>query len=736
MGSMGPAREGASSEGSSETGTGYRPERPLLLGAILLATIAVYAPTLGHPFQYDDLAKLVNNPKLQQPLAYVEAFEREGYSEDTTRFFPNLTFCLDFALFGRDSFGYHLTNLLLHLINVWLVALLGQTALRRLGRRDQVTPLLGAALFALHPLNSEAVNYCNARPNLMVTTFYLLSLISFTRSLSSVGQARSVRLRRWGGFVAALGAALLSKELAITILLMVPLFPIWIQGTNSELDAGQRKRLKAVAVGLAAVGLVTLAATGAGAEVYRLLFRSGGDFGGGWLPPVLLDLLGQARVMMSYLGLALLPLPSFLNVNHDFPSLREALVAAGSDPGSSMSLLMAPLASAIVLTAAVVAAFAFRRSAVLATFLGLWPLITHLPTSALPRNEVMVEYRTYLPMVGVCLLLAWAMRGVFDAAAARWRHARLRPFAVALALALLASLSVGTAVRNRVWRSPLALWQDAVEKAPDCPRALNNLGNALIDGGRLSEAERVYRRALAVDADDPELHSNLGRALFLQGRAKDAVVHYTRALTLNPSLAETHYNLGIALTQAGLKKEAIDHYRLAVRTEPGYANAHNNLGAALAAQGRLDEAMHHYRRALAADPDHAEAHNNLGLALMSRNRLYEASAHFEQALLLSPDYAEAHTNLGVACVRLKKLGLAVKHLLQATRIKPRLLPARVNLSIALAMQGKREQALEQSRRALSIAPDNARARWVHQKLTGETAVADPGSGADPPAGDP
>ncbi len=720
MGSSGTARGGAFLGTRAETGTGYRPQRPLLLAAILLATTAVYWPTLGHPFQYDDLAKLADSAKLARPLGLLESFVRDGYTEDTTRLLPNLTFSLNFALFGRDSFGYHLTNLLLHLLNVWLVAVLGQTALARLGRRDRVTPLLGAALFALHPLNSEAVNYCNARPNLMATTFYLLSLISITRALSSYGMARHVRLRRWSGFVGAVGAALLSKELAITVLLMAPLFPVWMKEANAELDARQRVRLRAATLTLVALGLVTLATTGAGGEVYRLVWGSENP-DVGWLGTLLLNLLGQAQVMMSYLGLALLPLPAFLNVDHSFPCLREMMVAAGSDPASAVNLLLAPLLSALVLVGAAIAAIAFRRSAALASFLALWPLITHLPTSTLPRNEMMVEYRTYLPMVGICLLLSWAMKSALDALAVRWPGSRLQPLALGLPVVLLAAMAVGTAARNRVWRSQLSLWSDAVEKAPDCPRALNNLGNALVARQRLPEAVEVYRRAVAIEPKDAELHSNLGRALFLRGEPKQAVVHYLDALSLDPSLAKTHYNLGIALMQAGMKSEAIHHYRLALRIEPRYANAHNNLGAALAVQGELEQAMQHYRRALELDAGHAEAHNNLGLALMSRNQLQDAAAHFRRAVELNPEYAQAHTNLGVARVRMDKLDEGVEHLVKATRIKPDLLQARIDLSIALALQGERERALEECQQALRIDPDNARALWVQQRLTNDEA---------------
>ena len=131
----------------------------------------------------------------------------------------------------------------------------------------------------------------------------------------------------------------------------------------------------------------------------------------------------------------------------------------------------------------------------------------------------------------------------------------------------------------------------------------------------MDEAIAHYQKALQINPDYAEAHNNLGNALLQKGRVAEAITHYQKALQIKPDYAVVHDNLGNVLLQKGNVGEAITHYQQALQINPNYAEAHNNLGNALLQQGRVAEAITHYQQALQIKPDYAEAHNNLAWEL-------------------------------------------------------------------------------------------------------------------------
>lgn len=234
---------------------------------------------------------------------------------------------------------------------------------------------------------------------------------------------------------------------------------------------------------------------------------------------------------------------------------------------------------------------------------------------------------------------------------------------------------------------------------------LTSLAFQHYQAGRLSQAERLYQRALAVDPNDvnslhllgiiahqlgrsdlaitligkaitlnprvPEFHNNIGLACQALGRLDDATTHYANALALRPQFAEVHNNLGHALEKLSQWDEAVACYHRAIALKPDYAEPHYNLGNILQAQGKLAEAAACYGRALSHKPDYAEVHNNLGNALQAQGKLVEAVAFYQRALALKPDFAEAHANLGIVSMNIGRIDVARKHFETAIELEPR-----------------------------------------------------------------
>jgi tetratricopeptide (TPR) repeat protein len=272
---------------------------------------------------------------------------------------------------------------------------------------------------------------------------------------------------------------------------------------------------------------------------------------------------------------------------------------------------------------------------------------------------------------------------------------------------------------------------DALERAathsPLDAEAHANLGNALLEIGRLSNAVASYRRALHIDPENADAHSNLGNALRGLGQTAEAVASYRRALQIKPRFAVAHNNLANALRALGQLDEAVANYHQALDIDPSYAEACNNLGNALLDLGRLPDALESYRRAVELKPDFAQAHSNLGNALRAMGRLDDAVSSYRRAIALSPDFAGAHSNLSDALRDLGHSELAAQSSRQAVAIDPKFAGAHNSLGNSLLDLGRLEDAAASYERALAINPRFTQAHinvGMVRRLQGRTAEAE------------
>jgi tetratricopeptide (TPR) repeat protein len=319
----------------------------------------------------------------------------------------------------------------------------------------------------------------------------------------------------------------------------------------------------------------------------------------------------------------------------------------------------------------------------------LWYLIMLAPVIGIVQvgAQARADRYTYLPQIGLYLLLTWAAADL----CAGWRHRRvvLGGGSTIILMALIFCARAQTAY----WRNSESLWTHTLACTSDNFIGHNNLGTALLKTGHVDEAMVHYQKALEIKPDFAEAHNNLGNFLFQKGSVDEAMVHYQMALEINPDYAEAHYNLGNALLKMGNVDEAIAHFQKALQINPDYAEAHNNLGYALIQKGRVDEAIAHFQKALQINPDYADAHNNLGNILLEKGSVDEAIIHFQKALQIKPDDADAHNNFGTALLQKGKVDEAITHFQKALRIKPDFAEAHKNLSNALLQKGRADEAI-------------------------------------------
>lgn len=255
------------------------------------------------------------------------------------------------------------------------------------------------------------------------------------------------------------------------------------------------------------------------------------------------------------------------------------------------------------------------------------------------------------------------------------------------------------------------LYRRILEVEPRQPDALHLLGLIAHGAGRHEAALRLIREATEARSDVALYHSSLGTVLQASGCLEEALAAYRQALALEPSYPEALCNLGLALQETGKPEDAVAAYRQALELRPGFAEAHFNLGNALNALGRTDAAIASYREALSLKPAYGEAGNNLGLVLQARGMTDEAIAVFREVLRTRPDFPAAWTNLGNAFEAAGDIEGAIDAYRAVLRLLPDSPDARYNLATALKQQGNADAAAEEYRRVLATAPGHAAAHY-------------------------
>jgi tetratricopeptide (TPR) repeat protein len=315
-------------------------------------------------------------------------------------------------------------------------------------------------------------------------------------------------------------------------------------------------------------------------------------------------LFTQLRVIMLYLRL--LFFPTNQNVDHDVRVYHSPFA-------------LPVLASFIALLALFSLGVYLYRAAggkkeypelKLASFGIIWFFLTlSIESSIIPLGELVAEYRLYLPSVGMILavvsLLFYAAR----------KYSRVRVFSPTFLTVLISvavvMLATATFLRNTVWSSETALWEDAARKSPARVRPHQNLGTYYGMQGRLEDAKRELILALELEPMNFELHNNLGMVYKKLGAFDDAREEYTTVLKLSPGDVMAHYNLGnLYLAQERLP-EAIREYQITVDLIPDYDEAHNNLGIAYQKSGQFEAAIREFNRALQLNPQNEHVRRNL-----------------------------------------------------------------------------------------------------------------------------
>lgn len=582
----------------------------------------VFGQTLGHDFvNYDDQIYVYLEPQVTKGLSFqgivwaMTHIHTEIWHPLTT-----ISHMLDCQMYGVQPAGHHFTNVLLHTIAVLLLFVFLRRMTGALWRSAFV-----AALFAIHPLRAESVAWVSERKDVLSAVFFMLTLGAYERYVRNPTVVRYLAT----SILFALG--LVSKPMLVTLPFVLLLLDYWPFGRIIDLVTLRR-------VALEKIPLVILAA----GSCLPLLFVQKGATTPIENLPFLSRLANASPNYLIYIWHMIWPArltPFYFHAEDPLP-------------------LWEPIAGIILLGVITPAAFIYRRRMPYVLTGWLWyvgmlaPVVGVVQVSAQARAD---RY-TYLPQIGLCLLLAW---GACDLLARYRHHAFVLSASAIIALGALMPVAYK---QVSYWRNGESLWTHALAVNHDDGLAEFSLGDFLLSHDRLTEAKPHLEKAVHMLPRFAPAYFELALALGIEGKVEPAIDEYRKVLSLGSDTVAVRYNLANALLQEGEVQEAIAQYQAALRIRPDYADAETNLANALLQNGQTDEAIAHYESALKLQPEKAIAHYNLAVAFHRQNRLTEAIAHYRKALALDPGYPDVHYNLGRALLQNGEMEEGRRHL--------------------------------------------------------------------------
>ena len=596
--------------------------RILLPILVSLVSFLAYLNTLHHQFVFDDFRVITNNPYIKDWKYFPALFNSDYFKisgELSYRPLVTLSYFTDYAIWGLHSFGFHLTNLILHTLNTFIVYLL----LFKITRNFNLT-VIACLFFSIHPILTETVNSVGFREDLLCATFFLLTLFFYVKLYTSKYKKICC--------VASLLAyffSLLSKEMAISLPLIIFVLdwflpqsrvgishphpnpppsrgrepgnlPIHVHQDDVEHFWGGQKSLKNVpyvgAENLQPLPVKTrilryypgFICMSIGYMLLRLVFfKSTIEHVAYPGNSLVTNFLTMTKVIASYIKLWFFPIV----LNPDYHVTFE-----------TTPIKLTFLISLALLVCITFLAVRLYRQQKEITFSILWIFITLTPVmNLIPIGNIMAERYLYLPSFGFCLFAGILILKI---------HARVpkayHPFVNACFAAIFILSLAHTIRHNRIWFDKQTLWYYTVFNTSCSFNAHNNLGKEYYEKGLLDKAIEEYTIALS----------------------KASEVRYAYPIA--------HYNLGIAYDEKGMYDASIQEYRNALRIEPKNSDTHNNLAITLFKDGQVDLAIEEFRKAITQDPDNPTYHDNLAKLYYRINMPGEAKIEQDLSNRLKP----------------------------------------------------------------------------------------------------
>ncbi len=690
---------------------------PMWLGmaVVLLIGGIAYGNTFDVPLVFDDFLSIQRNSTV-----------RFGdYLDEVilgSRSLLYLTFTINYVLSGQDVWGYHLVNLILHLANGLLMLLVAGLVLRKVIDDERLVrwyAILAAGFFVVHPVQTESVTYISSRSELLSTFFFLGAFLLFIKTPKErIGFLLSLAV------ASVLFLGLLSKETVITLPAVLVVYDFIFLSGGSLRSVVSRWRF-----------YITFVIGGSAVSYYILTGPLSGSVGANLVGHLSVSsyFMTQLRVIVRYIQILFFPVG--LNLDYDFrPSISPFEPAV--------------LLSGAILIALVAIGWRLRKSHPVFAFSIFWFFVTLAPTSSFfPILDVIFEHRLYLPMVGLCvsfpLLVVSALRLLNEKSGFQIR-------ALPVGVSILLVLTLGTSMRNHVWRDEATLWIDVVSKSPDKPRAYNALAMTYFRRTEFDKALEITRAALERMPDKKhQFVDTLGNIYLRTRRYEEAAAAFedSAASTDNPTFAAMEYN-NVGTSYLNMRRDLINRrsqmseqvfeterrrilekarqaYKRSLELDNGFSPLDSYV-LVMWELGRADELRFEHETILRDDGENFESLYTLGKIAFEAQNFGTAVEYFEKALGVYPNEELVWFNYGYAMEQLGRPDEAMAKYLQAIRVEPIFIEAHHNVALLYMTKKEFPTAIDHLEEILQTYPDHVSTNLHLAKIymqTGQDALA-------------
>ncbi len=687
---------------------------------------AVYFNSLNVPFYGDDINN-IKNPNLQIDEITWEKLQNiiEGATLHT-RPISNISFALNYYFGGYRVQGYHLVNIVIHILSGYFLFLLVRLTLSLPVNREKyekyaVLPFITALVWIVHPLATQSVTYIVQRMNSMCAMFYVLSLLLYVYTRIQVQESQKkdqsvVRLFLlfFLSFLSAL-LAVGSKEIAATLPIVIFCYEFYFF-QNLNLTWLKKRVLWPFGIALTFVGII-VAYLGKKPWAAFCWECTGRDF------TATERVYTQFKVLVNYISLLIYPNHINLSLDRDFPISTSLFFPIGT---FIAFLAICGLGAAVLVLA---------RKERLLSFCILWFLVNLAIESSFICLEIIFEHRTYLPSMFFFLFIFIVL----------YRFIPFNKVVTIFLLMVVLLFSDWTISRNEIWADPMAFWQSSIELFPGKARPHRMLAHEYMKEKRYGEAEKELLLTIALDSSAVEAYNNLGIVMLQTYRLKEAEYYFREALGRDEKNRQALQNLGNLLIRQGNLKEAEQHYRKYVELYPDNQQLNFLLGRVLGRQGNPEEALYYLKmsskeggedrerilmetatallmlnkkkeakdvfEAVIKDYSSALAHYNFALLLAQSGDNTTALAHFEMAEMLSAEQRPPISyNMGNAFLNTGEIEKAKEKYFEFLQILPAVGDGLNNLGLAFSYQEEYTEAAQIFQKALCLKPNDTMIR--------------------------
>ena len=595
---------------------------------LFILIFLVYSNSFDAFWHLDDYQNILTNPRIQIHDLSLDSLKASVYGPahgHIWRPVAFLSFAVNWYFGGSNVLGYHLVNTIIHLttaIFLYLVIsrLLTLPALKgKYADSFHFIALLATALWAIHPIQTQAVTYIVQRMTLLSGLFYIICIYCYIGIRTAIGVKQKVWLAF--SFLASLLLGLGSKENMLLLPLSLVLIELIFFFNPACNRIAWNKKTIAIIAGalLTAVTALWLLNIDFGSvfDGYRNRFYTPGQ-----------RLLTEFRILIFYLTQLLYPIPSRFSIEHDFEISTSLLTPWTTLP--AVIMVIGLLAIGILL----------RRRNPFFSFAILFFFLNHALESTIIPLELVFEHRNYLPSVFMFVPLAVILWNAIESYRRRshWMYKFLAGFGVLL----LVGLGAGTYVRNYVWASEWSLWMDARKKAPAMSRPVLNLAWSHYEiNGHLGLALRMYNSALKLKMHRKDtrstIYNNMADVFYRTGNYQMAEDYWRKALASAPSVLKYRYRLALAL--AGQKKwdSALAEIDALIKKYPDNIRYLNLRGNILLYQQKSGPALAAFRKCIRLNARDPLVLSNAGIAHLALGSKIQAGYMFRAAAALEPD---------------------------------------------------------------------------------------------------